>query len=306
MIVNPLVIILVSLVFPGVVALTKAKIAGRKGASVFQPFFDNIRLFRKGNVFSTTTSWIFQVAPVIYFSTVFMAVLFVPLGNQPAFFSFEGDFVLFAYLLAFGKFMMIAAAMDTGSGFEGMGANREAFYSLLVEPAFFIVIASMALFTNHTSFYDLFNNMHIESQLSYLIAILAVYIFLWIAMVENSRLPVDDPKTHLELTMVHEVMVLDFSGFDLALIQLANGLKFTIYGALIFNFVLPMQDYFAAQLVIFFVVEFVFAISVGTLESFRARNKMAKNAQWILALTALAILGFLSVLIITGKIILMN
>jgi formate hydrogenlyase subunit 4 len=106
--------------------------------------------------------------------------------------------------------------------------------------------------------------------------------------------------------MVHEVTVLEFSGFDLALIQLANGLKFAIYGALIFNFVLPMQDYFAAQLVIFFIVEFIFAISVGAVESFRARNKMAKNAQWIISLTALAILGFLSVLIITGKIILLN
>lgn len=306
MIFNPLVIILVSLVFPGIIALTKAKIAGRKGASVLQPFYDCIRLFRKGNIFSTTTSWIFQIAPIIYFSTIFMAMLFIPLGTQNALLSFDGDFILFAYLLAFGKFMMIAAAMDTGSGFEGMGANREAFYSMLVEPAFFIVIASMALFTNQTSFYDLFNNLHIESELSYLIAILAVYIFSWIAMVENSRLPVDDPKTHLELTMVHEVMVLDYCGFDLAIIQLGNGLKFTIYGALIFNFVLPMQNYFAAQLVIFFAVEFIFAFTVGTLESFRARNKMVKNPQWILALTALAILGFLSVLIITGKIILMN
>ncbi len=306
MIINPLVIILVSLIFPGIITLTKAKIAGRKGPSVLQPFYDNIRLFRKGNVFSTTTSWIFQIAPIIYFSTVFMAMLFIPLGKQPAILSFEGDFVLFAYLLAFGKFMMIAAAMDTGSGFEGMGANREALYSLLVEPAFFIVIASMALLTNHTSFYDLFNNLHIESELSYLIATLSVYIFLWIALIENSRLPVDDPKTHLELTMVHEVMVLDYSGFDLAMIQLANGLKFTIYGALIFNFVLPMQNYFVAQLGIFFIVQFIFAVSVGVLESFRARNKMAKNPQWILVLTALAILGFLSVLIITGKIILMN
>lgn len=306
MIFNPLVIVLVSLVFPGIIALTKAKIAGRKGASVLQPFFDCIRLFRKGNIFSTTTSWIFQIAPIIYFSTIFMAMLFIPLGTQNALLSFDGDFILFAYLLAFGKFMMIAAAMDTGSGFEGMGANREAFYSMLVEPAFFIVIASMALFTNQTSFYDLFNNLHIESELSYLIAILAVYIVSWIAMVENSRLPVDDPKTHLELTMVHEVMVLDYSGFDLAIIQLANGLKFAIYGALIFNFVLPMQNYFAAQLVVFFAVEFIFAVSVGALESFKARNKMAKNPQWILALTALAILGFLSVLIITGKIILMN
>lgn len=303
---NIIVILIVSLICPGLISLTKAKIAGRKGPSILQPLYDNLRLFKKGNIYSTTSSWIFKIAPLIYFSTIFMAVFFIPLGNQVAIFSFEGDFVLFAYLLGVGKFMMILAAMDTGSSFEGMGANREAFYSLLVEPAFFIVIASMALLTNHTSFYELFNNLHIESELSYLIAILSVYIFLWIAMVENSRLPVDDPKTHLELTMVHEVMVLDYSGFDLGLIQLANGIKFAIYGALIFNFVLPMQNYFAAQLVIFFFVEFLFAISVGVLESFRARNKMAKNPQWILSLSALAVVGFLSVLIITGKIILMN
>ncbi len=306
MVVNPIILIFISIFFPGVIMLTKAKIAGRKGPSVLQPFFDNIKLLRKGNVYSTTTSWIFKIAPIIYFSTIFMAMLFIPLGNRSSLLSFEGDFVLFAYLLAFGKFMMIAAAMDTGSSFEGMGANREAFYSLLVEPAFFIVIASMALLTNHTSFFDLFNNLHVESELSYLIAILAVYIFLWIAMVENSRLPVDDPKTHLELTMVHEVMVLDYSGFDLALIQLGNGLKFSIYSAFIFNFVLPMQNYFAAQLMIFVLVGFIFAVSVGVIESFRARNKMAKNPQWILSLSALAIIGFLSVLIITGKIILLN
>lgn len=304
--VNPIILIFISIFFQGVIMLTKAKIAGRKGPSVLQPLFDNIKLLQKGNVYSTTTSWIFKIAPIIYFSTIFMAMLFIPLGNRSSLLSFEGDFVLFAYLLAFGKFMMIAAAMDTGSSFEGMGANREAFYSLLVEPAFFIVIASMALLTNHTSFFDLFNNLHIESELSYLIAILAVYIFLWIAMVENSRLPVDDPKTHLELTMVHEVMVLDYSGFDLALIQFGNGLKFAIYSAFIFNFVLPMQNYFAAQLMIFVLVGFIFAVSVGVLESFRARNKMAKNPQWILSLSALAIIGFLSVLIITGKIILLN
>lgn len=306
MAINIFVLLIISLIFPGVISLTKAKIVGRKGATILQPFFDNIRLLKKGSIFSTTTSWIFQIAPVIYFSTIFVALFFIPVGSKAAVLSFEGDFVLFAYLLAFGKFMMVLAAMDTGSGFEGMGANRETFYSMLVEPAFFIVIASMALLTNHTSFYDLFNNLHLESELSYLIAILAVYIFLWIAMVENSRLPVDDPKTHLELTMIHEVMVLDYSGFDLALIQLANGIKFSIYGALIFNFILPMQNYFAAQLFVLFIVEFLFAISVGTLESFRARNKMDKNPQWIISLSALAVIGFLSVLIITGKIILIN
>ncbi|MEA3505725.1 MAG: NADH-quinone oxidoreductase subunit H [Bacteroidota bacterium] len=297
-------IALISLFFPGIISKTKAKIVGRKGPVVLQVFYDNVRLLKKGSVYSRTTSFVFQIAPIIYFATIFVAMFFIPFGNYKAVFSFDGDFVVFAYLLAVGKFFMIIAAMDTGSGFEGMGANREAYYSFLVEPAFFIIMASLALLTSHTSFYDLFNGLHFESELSYLIAILSVYIFLYIAMVENSRLPVDDPKTHLELTMVHEVMVLDYSGFDLALIQFANGLKFVIYGALIFNFVLPVQIPFVFQILFFIAIQVVFAVVVALLESFKARNKMMKNPQWIISLSALAVIAFISVLIVTGKFIL--
>jgi len=304
MIISVILITLISIIFPGIISKTKAKIVGRKGPKVLQVFYDNIRLIKKGSVYSNTTSYIFQIAPIIYFSTILLATLFIPFGNYKALLSFDGDFVLFAYLLALGKFFMIIAAMDTGSSFEGMGANREAYYSLLVEPAFFIIIASVALLTNNTSFFDLFNSMHLDTELSYLITILAIYVFLWIAMVENSRLPVDDPKTHLELTMVHEVMVLDYSGFDLALIQLANGLKFSIYGALIFNFILPVQFSLLYQVLIFISIEIVFALVVGLLESFRARNKMMKNPQWIISLSAIAVIAFFSVLIISGKLIL--
>ena len=304
MAISIILIILVSLIFPGIILKTKVKVVGRKGPTIFQVFYDNIRLIQKGSVYSKTTSFIFQIAPIIYLSSVLLVCLFIPFSNHKAVLSFDCDFVMFAYILAFGKFFTILAAMDTGSGFEGMGANREAMYSLLVEPAFFIILASLALLTGHTSFYDLFNNLHFESELSYLIAILGTYIFLWVAMVENSRLPVDDPKTHLELTMVHEVMVLDYSGFDLGLIQLANGLKFTLYGALIFNFILPVQYSLILQIFIFIFIEIVFAISVGLLESFRARNKMMKNNQWLISLSALALIAFLSVLIVSGKFIL--
>lgn len=297
-------IIIISLVFPGIISKTKAKVVGRKGPSIFQVLYDNIRLLNKGSVYSKTTSFIFKISPIVYFSTILLVTLFIPFGDHKAVLSFDGDFIVFAYALALGKFFMIIAAMDTGSGFEGMGANREAFYSLLVEPAFFIMLASLSLLSGHTSFYDLFTNLQFETELSYLIAILGTYIFLWVAMVENSRLPLDDPKTHLELTMVHEVMVLDFSGFDLALIQLANGIKFTIYGALIFNFILPVHYSLILQILIFIVIEVVLAISVGLLESFRARNKMIKNHQWLISLSALALITFLSVLIVSGKFIL--
>ena len=297
-------ILVSSLFFTGIVVKVKAKIAARKMPSIFQPLFDVIRLFKKGTIYSHTTSIIFKMAPLIYFASVLMAVLFIPVGSQKGLLSFEGDFVFFAYLLAIGKFMMIVAAMDTGSGFEGMGANREALYSMLVEPAFFILVGSIALFTNNISFQELFLNLHISTHLSYIIGIAAIYVLVYIAMVENSRIPVDDPKTHLELTMVHEVMVLDNSGFDLGLIHISGWLKFSIYGALISNFVINAAWVWYWQIVLFFGVQVAFAFTVGTLEAFRARNKMEKNPQWIIMLSAIAVIIFLTTLIITQKIIL--
>ncbi len=299
-----LLILLSALFFVGIINKTKSKIAARKMPSVFQAVFDVVRLFKKGSIYSTTTSVIFKIAPIVYFSTVLMAVLFVPIGSQKGLLSFDGDFVFFAYMLALGKFMMIIAAMDTGSGFEGMGANREALYSMLVEPAFFILIGSMALFTNNISFHDLYSNLHISSNLSYTISIVSIYILIYIAMVENSRMPIDDPKTHLELTMVHEVMVLDNSGFDLGLIHIATWLKFAIYGSLISDFIINTAWQWYYQLVAFIGIQIIFAMLIGLLEAFRARNKMEKNPQWLIMLSAIAVVVFLTTLIITNKIIL--
>jgi formate hydrogenlyase subunit 4 len=206
--------------------------------------------------------------------------------------------------MGIGRFMMILAAMDTGSGFEGMGANRESLYSMLVEPAFFILIGSVALFTNNFSFHDLFLNFNVDTNLSYIISIASIYVLVFFTMVENSRMPVDDPKTHLELTMVHEVMVLDNSGFDLALIHMASWLKFSIFGALISNFIISISWAYHWQIAAFFGIQFAFAAAVGMLEAYRARNKMEKNPQWIIMLSAISIVVFLTALIITQKIIL--
>lgn len=300
-----LVLILISsLFFVGIIVKVKAKIAARRMPPILQPVYDAIRLFKKGAVYSRTTSVVFKIAPLIYFASALVATLFVPIGSFGAFLSFEGDFVFFAYLMGLGKFMMIVSAMDTGSGFEGMGANRESLYSMLVEPAFFILMGSVALFTNNISFHDLFLNFNVDTNLSYIIGIASIYVLVFITMVENSRMPVDDPKTHLELTMVHEVMVLDNSGFDLALIHIASWLKFSIFGALISNFII--QSSWAAhwQIAAFFGIQVAFSVAVGMLEAFRARNKMEKNPQWILMLSAISVVIFLTVLIITQKIIL--
>ena len=288
--------------FPGVILRTKSIASGRKGPGIFQPWKDIAVLFRKGSVFSDTTGLIFRIAPSVTLATVTVAMLLLPFAEQKAVLSFEGDFILFAYLLALGKFFTIIAALDTGSSFEGMGASREALFSMLVEPAFFILIATFAMFTGYTSFSVIFNHFFITGNDYVLIySIIGAYLLVQIAMIENSRLPVDDPKTHLELTMIHEVMILDYSGFDKALIHMGTYLKFAIYGSLIYNLVVPAGWNVILQTGLFFAVQALFAVVIGFTESFRARNKMNKNPKFILTLSSIALIAFMVILILTEK-----
>lgn len=293
-------ILLVSFIFTGIVIRTKSIASGRKGPGLFQPMKDIFRLFKKGAVYSDTTSIIFQIAPSIYFASILMAILTLPLGNSKGLISFSGDFVFFAYVLAVGKFFMIISALDTGSSFEGMGASREALFSMLAEPAFFILMGSLALLTGHTSFQEIFLALHFGSYTSYAIGTIAAFILVMICMIENSRMPIDDPKTHLELTMIHEVMILDNSGFDLGLIMHAVNLKFALYGSLIANMFIGNAPLYIT-IPTFLMIQFIFAIVVGILESFSARFRMNHNAQYILVLSSLSLLMFFGVLIVLGK-----
>ena len=311
-------ILLASLSFVGILNKTRSLLSGRKGPGYFQVIKDLFRMFRKSSTFSTTTSFIFQIAPSVYFSSILMAISVVPFAEDKGVLSFEGDFIFFIYALAIGKFFMIISALDTGSGFEGMGANREALYSLLVEPAFFILVASFSMLSGHTSFYDIFQTLHFGSYESYLLCVVAAFVLIQIAMIETSRLPIDDPKTHLELTMVHEVMILDNSGFDLGLITFGTSLKFAMYGALIANFFieppLSLIQYLnhnypdisniiilAIQIAIFMGIQFIWSVTIGVSESFRARARMKRNPLIIFTLTAISILIFFGVLIIMKK-----
>ncbi|MBL0323085.1 MAG: NADH-quinone oxidoreductase subunit H [Ignavibacteria bacterium] len=297
--------LVVAFLFIGIVSRTKSLLGGRQGPGLLQHVRDGIRLFKKGAVISTTTSVVFRLAPTISFVTILLACTLVPFGASPALFSFSYDVVAFAYLLALGRFVMILAALDTGSPFEGMGANREAIYGMLVEPAFFVLFGSLAILTGHTSFTTLFSALHLGmGGVSILISAFAVYVILQIAIVESSRLPVDDPKTHLELTMIHEVMILDHSGFDLGLIMVTSSMKFALFGLLLANFHLPPNMPLLVQIGIALAVNIVFACTVGVLESFRARNRMKRNPQFILTLTSVAVLIYFSVLILTNKLVL--
>lgn len=286
--------------FTGIILRTKSIASGRLGPGIMQPIKDVIRLFRKGTIYSETTSIVFRIAPVIYFSSVLMACLVVPFGQYRGIVSFDGDFIFFAYILALGKFFSIISAMDTGSSFEGMGASREALYSLFAEPAFFILIGSFALLTGNTSFRDIFTSLHLGSSITYTLGGLASFVLIMIAMIENSRMPVDDPKTHLELTMIHEVMILDNSGFDLGLILTAGYLKFAMYGAIIAGFFIGGLSILWA-LPVYLAIQLLFAVIVGVIESFMARYRMSHNPQFILALSSVSFLIFLGALLVLGK-----
>jgi len=294
-------IIITSFFFTGIVIRTKSIFSGRKGPGIFQPMKDIWRLLQKENVYSQTCSFIFKIAPDIYLASVVIAVMLIPFGNQKGIFSFNGDFVFFAYILGVGKFFSIIGALDTGSSFEGMGASREALYSFLAEPAFFILMGSLALLTGYTSFADIFTSIHFGSYISYAIGTLASFVLVLIAIIENSRMPVDDPKTHLELTMIHEVMILDNSGFDLGLIFYATNLKFAMYGAIIANLFLTPGNEWYYSMPIFITIQILFAVVVGTLESFIARFRMNHNAQFIFTITSISLLVFFAVLLILGK-----
>jgi formate hydrogenlyase subunit 4 len=296
-------ILITSFFFSGIIIRTKSIASGRRGPGILQPMKDIIRAMRTGSVFSHTTSIIFRLAPTVYIASLLMAVIFIPFGNYKGILSFEGDFVFFAYALALGKFFMIIGSLDTGSSFEGMGASREALYSMLAEPAFFILMGSFAMLTGHTSFASIFAALHAGSYMSYGLGFLASFVFVTIALIENSRMPVDDPRTHLELTMIHEVMVLDNSGFDLGLILYGSNLKFAMYGAIIANFFLTPGAEWYYSLPIYAAVQVIFAFIIGIVESFAARFRMNHNPQFILMFTSISLLIFLGVLLVIGKII---
>jgi len=297
-----LLILIAAFFFTGIIGRTKSLASGRKGPGIVQHILDVVRLFRKGSVYSETTSYIFRIAPTVYFASIIMAMLVVPFGKSSGLLGFNGDFIFFAYVLALGKFFNILAALDTGSSFEGMGASREAMYSMFAEPAFFILMGSFALLSGHTSFQEIFAALHIGSQISYALAALATFVLLMICMIENSRMPIDDPKTHLELTMIHEVMILDNSGFDLGLILSAGYIKFAISGALIVNLFIGVIPYGYA-IPAFFAIQFILAVIIGLIESFMARFRMNHNPQFIVVLTSVSLLIFFGAMLILHKFI---
>ena len=278
--------------FLGIVNRVKAIWAGRKGSSLFQLYYDIFKLLRKGEVISKTTSFVFPLTPSVNLAAVLFVLMIVPLPRFGAVISFPGDFVLFAYILGLSKFFTVIAALDTGSSFEGMGASREVTFSTIIETAFFIIIGSLALLTNQTSFGMIFAALNMSAGYSVLVQVLLVISLFIMLLTEGSRVPVDDPNTHLELTMIHEVMILDYSGPDLAFILYSAALKMVVITVLITDLLVPSNVPIESAIVFFAVILFLVFIAIGLVESLIARSRMSHVPQFIFLMTALSLTAF--------------
>lgn len=301
-IINIALLFILPFLFLGLINRVKSLWAGRKGPAVIQPFYDFMRLMKKGEVISSTSSFVFRLAPSVTFAAIITAGLIAPLAGGKSVISFDADFILFAYALGIGKYMTVIGALDTGSSFEGMGASREVTFSALVEPAFFIIIASLALISGGLSFEHIFE-ISGGGEAAVLVLPLEIVALFIMLLAEGCRVPVDDPNTHLELTMIHEVMVLDNSGPDLGFIIYTAGMKMVVIGALIANLMIPAGLPFWASLSLMIAAQALLAVVIGTIESVMARLRMTHVPQFLLFITAIsAVILSTVVLFISGGI----
>jgi len=291
-------VLLLAPFLPGVINKTKALVAGRKGPPLLQGYFDLAKLLRKGLVVSSTTTWVFLAGPVLSVVAPFVAALLLPLGGGPALLSFTGDMILFVSVFALARFFVAAAAMDTGSPFEGMGAAREVTFSALAEPALLfgmLALTRMSGSLSLTSMLDLGAASAWQKASASIVLILASWFIVLLA--ENARVPFDDPTTHLELTMIHEVMVLDHAGPAFGFILYGSALKLTVFATLLVTLLIPSRSGSHALAFALFAGGLVgVGVVVGLVESSMARLRLVRVPQLLVTATLLAAFAVVLVL----------
>jgi formate hydrogenlyase subunit 4 len=284
--------------FPGIVTRTKAMMAGRAGQPLLQPYRDLVKLLRKGAVYSHTASWVFRAGPVVGLAALVVAVTIAPFAGAPALRAFPGDVVLFVYLLGVVRFVTVLAALDTGSSFEGMGASREVTFAALAEPALLLGLVALARMSGSLSLSTMLAGVGAEEwrHAAPVLALVALAL-LAVFLAENGRIPVDDPTTHLELTMIHEVMILDHGGVDLGLILYGAALKLWLLGSLFVSVAVPVRsgnpwlDGAAALAAMAGL-----AVVTGLIESSMARLRLVHVPQLLVGAGTLSVLALVLVL----------
>lgn len=258
--------LLLAPLLPGIINKVKAWVAGRRGPPVLQLYYDLAKLWRKGVVLSTLASPGFVIGPAVGWIAVLGAAMLLPLGPAGAVLSFRGDMLMMIYLLALARFCTAWAAMETGSAFEGMGAAREVSYAVLTEAAIIAAVLALSVQSGSTSIVAMLAPAAGAGAM-----LLAAGLFT-VLLAENCRVPFDDPSTHLELTMIHEVMVLDHSGPPLAVILHGASIKLLFFAVLLTEAVLPLgklSPMLASGVLLAGVM--VVTVGVGLVESLVAR-----------------------------------
>jgi len=287
----------------GIIRKIKSTIQHRKGLPVLQMYFDLFKLFRKDMVISENASWIFTASPYIFFVSVLTAFIFVPVVPQFFSFGFTGDAILVVYLLALGRFFLTLAALDTGSTFGGMGSSRELMISSLIEPSLIIIIftlglSSEAVSTSFQSIYSVAGSLGtgILSPV-YLLLFAAIFI---VIIAETSRIPVDDPATHLELTMVHEAMILEYSGRYLALMEYGASLKQLLLITIAANVFLPFGGNLVPELgflipvLIYLAKVLIITVMIALIEINTVKLRLFSVPNLAAIAFILALIGFMS------------
>ena len=289
-----IVLLAVSPFLVGLIRKVKARFQCRRGANVFQPYADLAKLFRKQPVISTT--------PYILFTSTLAAGLLVPTFTSQTPLNFAGNIIALVYLLAIGTFFLILAGLDTGSTFGGMGSSREAIVASLTEPAMILSIFAIALTAGSTNLSTIVHKTALLEGIvtdpsPYLMALAALFI---VALAETGRVPIDNPATHLELTMIHEAMVLEYSGRYLALIEWSAGLKLAVFLSLIANVfapwgigTTPTPAAMGIGLVVYLMKISGLAVLIGTLECMFAKLRLFRVTDLLGVAFILALLGLL-------------
>jgi len=280
---NTVVILLLSPLMMGLIKKVKAYAQRRKGPPLLQTYYHLEKLFKKESVYSSNSSVIMRVTPWVNIVFMLAASLFVPVIFIPDPVSGIGNVILFLYLMVAAKFFMALAGLDAGSTFGGMGSSREMNFSAIVEPVVIIVFAALAFVLQTTSLHEMFAATVDSSVVSNPTLILISIALFIVLIVETSRIPVDNPETHLELTMIHEAMILEYSGPNLALMEVSHAIKQTLLMGILINILVPWGlatemtaggigvgiAMFAAKALVLAVLVGVFESSIAKLRLFR-------------------------------------
>lgn len=303
------IIIALAPLLSGIMKKVKAFFQIRKGPGVLQPYYDILKLLQKDSVVSTNVSWIFHAAPIVSFVAVLAAGLLIPIYTTQLSLGFAGDLIAVIYLFAMARFFTALASLDAGSSFGGMGGSREMFIASLVEPALMLSIFAVALNVGSTNLgfiSQTVSGLGFDAMSPYqILAFVALFI---IAIAETGRIPVDNPATHLELTMIHEAMILEYSGKQLAIVEIGAMIKQLLVFSLLANIFFPWgivtQNAGAAEyvlaLLIFVLKIIIIGITMAIVETSTAKWRLFRLPELMSISLMLSFLAIVAVIIVKG------